>query len=187
MLIVCEGSKTEPHYFEEIRQDLRLQVASVKVCGKECGSDPVSVFKYAQKAYEAEDCAYDTVYCVIDTDSHSNLNAALAQIKSKGSPYVAIVSSPCFEYWLILHYELHQKAFSATSKKSIGDVVGSALRKHDKSYSKGKPGVWARYKGRLPTALNNSKIVLKTAKKNASINPSTEIHLVVEAMMSLRG
>ena len=60
LLIVCEGSKTEPHYFKEMRHELRLKTADVTVCGEECGSDPVSVFNYAVKKFEEEDCKNST-------------------------------------------------------------------------------------------------------------------------------
>lgn len=186
LLIVCEGSKTEPHYFKELRHDLRLQTADVMVCGKECGSDPASVYSYAQKLYEEESCLYDYVYCVIDTDDHKTLEKTLEQIKRKGTPYIPIVSSPCFEFWLILHHTLHQKSFHPTSKKSIGESVESALKKFDKAYAKGKPGVWIRYKSKLQDAISNAKVVYKKAQATGNKNPSTEIHIVVETMLAMK-
>lgn len=186
LLIVCEGSKTEPHYFSELRQDQRLKTANIRICGKECGSDPVSVVKYAEKIFDDEAGAYDRVYCVMDTDTHANLDRALKLIEARGNPFIAIVSSPCFEFWLMLHHLLHQTSFRATSTKSIGEVVESALRKLDKAYTKGKPGVWARYKDKLTTALDNSKKVHKVAQATGNTNPSTEVHVVVEAMMTLK-
>lgn len=186
LLIVCEGSKTEPHYFKEMRHELRLKTADVTVCGEECGSDPVSVFNYALQKFEEEDCKYDSVYCVIDTDEHKNLGEALKLVREKGAPFVPIVSSPCFEFWLILHHGPHTTSFRATSTKSIGDVVESALRKLDKIYQKGKSGVWARYRSKLDAAIQNSKAIHKVAKSTGNQNPSTEIHLVVEALMALK-
>lgn len=187
LLIVCEGSKTEPHYFKEMRQELRLKTADVTVCGEECGSDPVSVFKYAVQKFEEEECKYDEVYCIIDTDDHKNLSQALTLIRQKGNPFVSIVSSPCFEFWLILHHLPHQKSFRATSTKSIGQVVESALRKLDKAYQKGKPGVWGRYRSKVDSALVNSKAIHKVAKSTGNLNPSTEIHVVVESLLALKG
>lgn len=186
LLIVCEGSKTEPHYFKELRQDQRLKTANIRICGKECGSDPVSVVKYAQKIFDDEAGAYDRVYCVMDTDAHSNLDRALKLVKDQGEPFKAIISSPCFEFWLLLHHTLHETSFRATSVKSIGQVVESALRKLDKVYMKGKPGLWVRYRDKLKTAIDNSKKVHKVAQSTGNANPSTEVHVVVEAMMTLK-
>ena len=47
VLIVCEDSKSSVFYFEEMVKDLGL--TAVKVRGKECGSAPSSVLKYAQR------------------------------------------------------------------------------------------------------------------------------------------
>ena len=186
LLVVCEGSKTEPHYFKDMRHDLRLKTADVMVCGKECGSDPVSVYNYAVKTFEEDDLGYDLVFCVIDTDDHKNLDQALELIDVKGPPFTAIVSSPCFEFWLMLHYVNHVKSFRATSTKSIGGVVESALKKLDKSYAKGRAGAWLRYKDKLDVAIANAKSLHKTAIATGNRNPSTEVHIVVEEMMALK-
>lgn len=42
VLIVCEGAKTEPNYFREIRDAYRLSTANIDICGEECAhSDDV--------------------------------------------------------------------------------------------------------------------------------------------------
>lgn len=185
-LIVCEGSKTEPNYFRELRHNLRLQTATIEICGEECGSDPVSVYQHATRLYEKEKGAtYDTVYCVIDKDDHKNLSRAIELIKSKGNKFVAILSYPCFEYWLLLHYVLHRESFVKTAKKSIGEMVISALKKFDKSYSKGNSGIWIKYKDKLQFALENSREMKKTADASGNPNPSTNIHELIELLISI--
>jgi hypothetical protein len=48
VLIVCEGKKTEPQYFDNMRNELRLKkFVEVHVDGKLGSSDPVSVVDYA--------------------------------------------------------------------------------------------------------------------------------------------
>lgn len=51
LLIVCEGSKTEPNYLNEIRQDLRLPTANVLVLPSEIGTDPLKVVIYAERLF----------------------------------------------------------------------------------------------------------------------------------------
>lgn len=106
VLIVCEGEKTEPGYFEEMRKFLGLSNANIKVCGEECGSSPSSVVDFALTTYRKEkNFFYDRVYCVFDRDQHARYNAALDKIKrvrlGNGSTIEAITSIPCFEYWLL--------------------------------------------------------------------------------------
>lgn len=185
-LIVCEGSKTEPNYFRELRHDLRIRTAKIEICGEECGSDPVSVYSYAATLVEAEKGAkYDAVFCVIDKDDHKNLDEALDKIRAKGEGFVAVLSYPCFEYWLLLHYVLHRNAFTKTARKSIGGVVISALKKHDPSYEKGTKGTWVRYKPKLQLAISNSKQIKKVADSSGNLNPSTSVHELVELLMTL--
>lgn len=47
ILIISEGSKTEPNYFEEIRQTYRLHTANVDVRPSELGTAPIQVVQYA--------------------------------------------------------------------------------------------------------------------------------------------
>jgi len=48
VLIVCEGSKTEPNYLRELIDCLELNTANVEVDG-ECGSSPISVVHIQSK------------------------------------------------------------------------------------------------------------------------------------------
>ncbi|MNJ41408.1 hypothetical protein D3C77_363320 [compost metagenome] len=186
-LIVCEGSKTEPNYFRELRHDLRIRTATIEICGEECGSDPVSVFEYAVSVVGAEKGAkYDAVFCVIDKDDHKNLEVALEKIKNKGEGFTAVLSHPCFEYWLLLHYVLHRASFVKTATKSIGGVVISELKKHDAAYNKGSKGTWLRYKDKLHAAVTNAKEMKKISDGSGNLNPSTNMHELVELLVALK-
>ena len=43
VLIVCEGEKTEPYYFKELRDDLQLNTANIEITGDTGGSSPGNV------------------------------------------------------------------------------------------------------------------------------------------------
>jgi hypothetical protein len=47
--------------------------------------------------------AYDEIWCVFDCDEHPRLPDALQQAVDNGISVA--LSNPCFELWLILHYE----------------------------------------------------------------------------------
>jgi len=55
ILIVSEGSKTEPNYFNEIRQAYRLHTANVEVRPSQIGTAPVQVVQYAKELFESGD------------------------------------------------------------------------------------------------------------------------------------
>ena len=51
ILIVSEGSKTEPNYFLEIRATHRLHTANVEVQPSELGTAPIQVVQYAKELF----------------------------------------------------------------------------------------------------------------------------------------
>jgi hypothetical protein len=89
ILIVSEGSKTEPFYFDEIRVTLRLPVRNITVTGGELGTDPVQVVQYARSLFERGDPhkgmeprAFDRVFAVFDRDQHRGYADALSQAEA---------------------------------------------------------------------------------------------------------
>lgn len=126
VLIVCEGSKTEPNYFKQLIQDERLSSANIVVTG-DCGSDPVSVVKccidlYKERKKERNPATlYDRVYCVIDRDTHNNFNQAIGLInnfnKSENKQILfSIKSFSSFEFWYLLHLKNSRSAFHKTGQ-----------------------------------------------------------------------
>lgn len=49
ILIVCEGKKTEPNYFEEIRKEERIPTAHIYVLHSQFGTQPLQVVKFAEE------------------------------------------------------------------------------------------------------------------------------------------
>ena len=141
LLIVCEGAKTEPNYFKAARAEYRLSTANVAVYGEECGASPSTIVSYALACFE-RDKDYDGVFCVFDRDEHQDYEQAKdrcrAIVRSNESgnpcPFFAITSNPCFEYWLILHFEDTSRAFARAGKKSPGDCAAAHLKKHLPNY-----------------------------------------------------
>ena len=104
MLIVTEGLKTEVQYFEGLVQFLRSSGTAVRgVRSKGIGKDPLRVLKAALDIDGADLDGFDEVWVVVDVDDHATLDTALVEGRSRDVPIV--VSNPCFEIWLIWHYE----------------------------------------------------------------------------------
>ena len=84
LLIVTEGSKTEPQYLEEIRSLHKLHSANVAVQPAQLGTEPIRVVQYAQRLFESGDLhrgirprQFDGVFVVFDRDAHATYNDAL--------------------------------------------------------------------------------------------------------------
>ncbi len=193
ILVVCEGEKTEPLYFNALKRDrgLGLTAVHVEVCGEECGSAPISVVRYAirkfkDRAREAPTSGsklpFEKVYCVMDKDQHASLDAALDLIeKSKGKiPIQGIVSCPCFELWFLLHFR-----YSARPYHAYADLQPDLVQ-HLPAYDKGAE-VYQDLRPRMSQALAHCERLVahhSGISMDRFPNPSTEVHHLIKALMA---
>lgn len=104
VLIVTEGEVTEVQYIQGLLQHLRRGGVSVRpATTKGVGRDPLRVFKEAERALSADEDGFDSIWIVVDVDDHVGLDECLQ--KSAAAGYMAVVSNPCFEVWLLWHFE----------------------------------------------------------------------------------
>lgn len=194
VLIVCEGGKTEPQYFGEIKDHYEIDSANVRITG-DCGSDPVSVVNYALELYQYEKCkgdCFDRVYCVIDQDSYklppNKYQQALdkiASVKPKNT-FFSITSVPCFEYWLLLHFIYTTSPFSSVGGVSAGAAVLQQLKNYWPEYEKALKGTFVSRLTELELATTNAIRSLADAQENHTDNPSTHIHELVNFLKNIK-
>jgi len=183
VLIVCEDSVSAPNYFEELISYYKISSANVKVDGS-CGSSPRCVFEYAEKLYECDD-SYDRVYCVIDKDTHDTYDETLLKIRNK-KPFYAANSIPCFEYWILLHFNPTTAPYSNKGKSSIANEVLKELKQYMPNYEKGDKNVFLATVKDLDFAINNAKRSLKQSEQTGTDNPSTNVHELVEYLRNIK-
>jgi len=188
VLIVTEGERTEPLYFGELVTRYRLNTANVRIVPSTMGSDPVSVVTAALEIRDAEvrqGEQYDQVYCVFDRDSHANFDAATQKAVREG---IRIARSwPCFEYWLLLHYEFVRRPFVQTQSGSACDNCIAMLRRHISGYRKATPGLFGRLEERVDQATAAARQALADVQTTGAENPSTEVHLLVGYLRQIKG
>ena len=187
ILIVCEGAKTEPNYFTELKNAFRLSNANVMICGR--GSDPLSVVDFAIETFRREP-EFDRVYCVFDRDRHTTYSAALDKVKrtrlGKRSKIFAIPSVPCFEFWLLLHFTYTTKPFDAPFGASICSNVIEELKKYLPGYQKGDQDIFNKIQDQLDNGITNARRVKQFHKTSGTDNPSTLVHSLVEYLRDLK-
>ena len=181
--MVCEGKRTEPLYFQALKDYLRLPTLVVKGTG---GVDPRTLVDRATELRDDEmrrGDAFDFVYCVFDRDTHPTFEEASNVARDRRLELAR--SWPCFEFWLLLHFEFSRKAYARRERQSPCDVCIHDLRRHIPNYSKGDrahlEGLW----GRLDTAIDSAKRALTDAENTGEKNPSTEVHELVERLRNL--
>ena len=186
VIIVCDGTKTEPIYFRNFEQREKPLHVKVVPSGKNY-FDLIKKGANARRNIESK-C---TVWCVSDVDSDPNTpnyeaskNEQLmnyARIAKEEGFHIAI-SNPCFELWYLLHFD-HHTGFMPTYKS-----VEQKLTVHLPDYDKSKD-YFAVLMGRLDDAIKNAK-KLKQHHENlevsdfmrVSANPYTDVWRLVESI-----
>jgi hypothetical protein len=196
ILIVSEGSRTEPNYFKEIREEYRLHTANVEVQPSGFGTAPIQVVKYARDLFTSGDRhkhipprAFERVYAVFDRDEHESYFNALSLAESLDSKlrndlrqpvrFLAVASVPCFELWLLLHFEdikspLHR------------DEVLRRLKGHLPEYEKGVRGSFAMTKTRIELASERAHLLIATHSAHDAPEPFTLVGELVALLTTLR-
>ncbi len=199
VLIICEGEKTEPDYFEALIDDLQLNTANVEIAKNTAGSSPRNVVEFALTAYKkdkkegrATGEQYDQVYCVFDKDTHPTYQEALdtfrreKKLGKRGCPIHAVTSVPCFEFWLLLHFTYTTKVFNARRGSLCASVIAD-LKKHIPSYEKGgMKQIYQLVKEHIPTAIVRAKQVEQHCESGGTDNPSTNVYELVSYLQQLK-
>jgi hypothetical protein len=195
ILIVCEGEKTEPQYFQELVDHYEIHSANVKISG-ECGSDPLSVVTHGLDLYQnekdADSGAFDRVFCVFDRDAHPNYQAAVQKVQGQKlkDVFFAITSVPSFEYWFLLHYDYTTAPYSAVGGTSSGAAVVAALKKFWTDYTKGANGTFEHLlnlrNDELGYAKANARRGLLEAQRNGTDDPTTKVHELVDYLQVIK-
>lgn len=192
ILIVCEGSKSEPNYFDALIKELKLNTANVVVDG-DSDSSPRSVVAHAKKVYQkdkkinGDEQAFDKVYCVFDTDEHPTYAEASNTLKSAQPQNVfeAITSNPCFEFWILLHFEYTTRPIARQGERSPCDVTVGFVKKHLPDYKKGEKSIYQQIRNHTNTAIEHAKRVKLTVDNDETDNPHTLVHELVEKLRNL--
>lgn len=182
ILVICEDTKSSLIYLQDAARYFR-SYADVEIthCGK---TDPLNIVKDAIERRKK----YDQVYCAIDRDRHEGFDAALALAATHAQWLSVVVSYPCYEFWLLLHFRLTRSPYNGVGKNSAGDLVLKVLCDEDgmSGYAKGgSENLFNELIPRLPNARQRAAQVLKAAVDENEWNPSTRIHELIDLFEKL--
>jgi len=108
--IYCEGVRTEPAYFRAIEGTFgRVQLEVNPVGGDPwCVADrAIGRYRENRQGRRSSFEKKDQVWAVFDRDTHERFAGALDRCRQVGVCVAA--SFPCFELWLVLHFELYDR------------------------------------------------------------------------------
>jgi hypothetical protein len=194
-LIVTEGEVTEPVYFELLRESLQLSTVTVRI-QPGSASYPTHVIDSAAEAVERlakrrkrketainEVEKYDHVWAVIDTDVPVRTGVWSDVVQYAASKGVKLAhSTPCFEFWLLLHIQGYTTRADLLNGTLAKDAVEKALGKEYSTNAEIAKKVIPTFLAKWPEAFQHARRVrdhhLAAGTKHPG-NPSTEVdHLV---------
>lgn len=114
LVVFCEGERTEPEYLEALKRQPSVRDVSavdLRVETGQGGSVPRTLVAMAIEARtraSEEEAEIDEFWCVFDVEwprNHPGLMDAIQQARANSIQLA--ISNPCFELWLILHFQDH--------------------------------------------------------------------------------
>lgn len=193
-LIVTEGTKTEPYYFEGFRRRVNAEYhgefVTLLVYG--LGDNTVSLFEQAKRIAEADPDGFTQVWVVYDKDSFPsrdfNAVPVLCDAASGGGvAYHAAWTNEAFELWYVLHFAYVD---SALGRSAYAPILTRYLRAEGLgAYEKNRSDMFDVLESRMQTAISNAE---KLEEANAGAapadsNPGTTVHLLVEELLPYLG
>ena len=195
--IACEGTNTEPNYFEAIREQPDVfekyaikvypskedQIKASKKEGESIKTDAVNLVKLAKDEINN----YDEVWAVFDKDGYTKHEKAFDDADKHGIKLA--FSSIAFEHWILLHYEQNRTAFPKS--QNVIDYLEQAS--YFTGYAKKADiSIYPRLKDLTQTAIENAAwLRMEMAKDLAAcdnkiyeLNPYTTVD---ELVMKLLG
>lgn len=189
LLIVCEDGKSSKLYFEEFIKDEKLKrdLASVRIeVVHPKDHSPVGLVKAAKikKLIAKRDRnPYNEIWVVLDKDYHANIDKAFNMARDNGINMA--LSSICFEYWILLHFERTSKAFM-----KCDDVISYIRKNYFPDYLKSE-NAYMDLKNRVTVAISNgewivgqNKIDIDRGKKLYELSAYTDVHLLVDKLIN---
>ena len=176
ILIVCEGSVSEPEYFDgfwhachntrvtvHVSDDHGVPLTLVRIA-KELKNEAL-----AQAKRQGDDfLAFDAVWCVHDVDDHPQLDEAREMAEANNIELA--ISNPNFELWLLL---LHFRDSPGMQHRA---AIGKTLKQHVPDFE--KHVIFSKYSAGSEEAVERARRLDQIAegRGEAGSNPTTGVY-----------
>lgn len=187
VVVVCEGSKTEPNYFAALTPIAKEALIEITVIDEPATSPKQLVdtackllkeSKTAAKKSKDENAKVDEIWCVHDVDEHHGLKEARQRAVDNGVNLA--ISNPCIEVWFLLHFQeanayLHRHEAMKRLKQELP------------SYEKGQIELQS-FTGRYAIARDRAQRLERKHKGDATTypedNPMSGVWMIVDSLQA---
>ena len=184
ILIVCEGEKTEPNYFDAFKERCK-QMINVEIFGegkntKSLVNQTISIRNKMQRELNIK---FDQVWCVFDKDSFSNDSYNSAFELCENSKINFAYSNECFELWYLLHFNYYNVGMSREMAfKKLDNIF---ISRFGVRYEKNLENIYELLKSYQNQAILNAKRLATLTDNCIELyhqNPSTSVYKLVEEL-----
>jgi hypothetical protein len=136
LAVFCEGTETEPDYLEALKREPAVRdtaAVDLRIETRRSGSVPLTLVRKAVDARDRariEESEIDEFWCVFDVEwpiNHPDLRDALEL--ARANEISVAVSNPCFELWLILHFQDRSAWLDNVAARRLRRSLDGQLRK----------------------------------------------------------
>lgn len=176
-LIVCEGTETEPRYFEGMKASLgATDGRKVAVVVRGSGKHTLDLLEYARDLCRYAPDSYNHVWLVYDKDDFPAgdfdlVERRCAEMSDSVCTFHALWSNPCFEIWPLLHLRYTTAPMDAARcQRSLADVLSRNL---NVKYGKNMDGLFPLIDSTRQDAMDSSARLIKHHRSIGNDKPST--------------
>lgn len=183
VLIVGAGRGTEPNYFRALSRQESVAGRFTVTVKKGPGQSTDRVVAWAAEIMQRER-KYDEVWCILDVEDRQHRSALQKALDTAREHKIEVcLSNPCFEVWLLAHFERVHKAFGSCD--GVLPHLNRQWRKHFKrDYKKNDEDIFRKLSPFVNNAISNAKWVRKkyhdSTKEVLDCDSSTDVYRLVE-------
>ena len=189
-LIMTEGTKTEPVYFEAMKNNINSKYPNkIQLDIYGTGDNTLNLFQRAKQIVSTSANVYKHVWIVYDTDEfpaeNINKTAKLCiEESTEETTYYAIWSNQCIELWFLLHFSFMQSDLhrSYYSSKLTENLISQGLGK----YTKNRTDMYQILFPYMNVAIANARKLDKINGKKlpSDCTPGTKVYVLIEKLKS---
>lgn len=187
-LIVSEGTKTEPFYFDGLANfvnakygnSIDVEKPTITPLGE--GKSTVNLVNETRKIAARGKIIYSQVWIVFDKDDFTDFDKAIAMAEDLG--YRVAWNNQSFEYWIFLHFHYADSAINRDDWEAKISEIFKKRKINPKGYHKNDPNVFAvaTTEGSLRDAVKRAAKIESTYPQGtppSRCDPCTKVHHLI--------
>lgn len=185
-MFLCEGEVTEIEYFDYIRSELCIPKERARFVKSKCNypagmiSDAISQRRdNERKAKKGDVSLIEHWWVILDTECKPR--EIISEINRAKKNHINLaVTDPCFEFWLLLHFEYTTRQY-CSPEEVIADLK-PFLQNYDRANKHCEMPLIYPY---LSTAMSNARLLRKNHTEQGFEQPMTDCDLLIDALIEM--